>query len=97
MGTLMSHARPRSPRLSAWLRALAIGVALLPSTGWAAGAFDSASGKARHDDARRVRFTHVLGGGAGRVLVVGVTLEDKERRNEPPQADPVVEFNDVPM
>src|SRR5262245_16946343 len=94
MGRHMSNARPR--RTARWTLAAAA-VALLPTTGWAAGAFDSASSRAGQGDVRRLTWTHVLAGGANRVGVVGVTLEDKERRNEPPQADPVVEFNHVPM
>jgi pectate lyase len=73
--------------------AAALLLALLCPALAAAGEFDAASSKASKSSGRALSWSHDLGGGADRVLTVGVTVEDNQEK------DPglSVTFNGVPM
>lgn len=65
----------------------------LPASASAAGQFDAASARSARRFDRQLTWTHMLGSGPNRVLVVGVTIED--HGHEAPGA--AVSFGGVPM
>ena len=74
-------------------KAAALLIALLCPAFAFGGEFDAASSKATKSSARALAWSHDLGGGADRILTVGVTVEDNQDK------DPglSVTFDGVPM
>lgn len=66
---------------------------LLPTFAHAAAELDGASAQASTHSGRSLRWTHTLGGGPNRVLVVGVTTVD----NQPLTPNATVTFNGTPV
>jgi pectate lyase len=78
--------------LRLWPRLAAV-LLLLPTFAYAAAEFDGASAQASTHSGRSLRWSHTLGGGASRVLVVGVTTVD----NQPSAPLATVTFNGTPV
>ena len=78
--------------MRSWLRVAAV-LLLLPTFAYAAAELDGASAQASTHSGRSLRWTHTLGGGANRVLVVGVTTVDQQ----PLAPDATVTFNGIPV
>ena len=78
---------------AAWWTLIGIMLALWPASASASAGFDAARAFASKSSGRSLNWTHDLGPGAKRVVVVGVTIEDNQDR------DPgvAVTFSGVPM
>jgi pectate lyase len=90
------HDNHRTSLRRAMLLAAALVPALLPATAGAA-QFDAASSAASSCRTRQLSWTHPLGAGSNRMLVVGVTVADRPGRPAPPQVAADVRFNGVPL
>jgi pectate lyase len=75
-----------------WLRVAAV-LLLLPTFAQAAAEFDGASAQASTHSGRSLRWSHTLGGGSNRVLVVSVTTVD----HQPLAPGVAVTFNGTPV
>ncbi|HYC92354.1 MAG TPA: immunoglobulin domain-containing protein [Thermoanaerobaculia bacterium] len=73
-----------------WLAAVLL---LLPTFAHAAAELDGAAARASTHSGRSLRWSHTLGGGPNRVLVVGVTTVD----NQPLAPNATVTFNGTPV
>ena len=82
-------------RAPAWLAAAAA-LAMLPGSARAAD-FDAASAGASSSKTRLLSWTHQLGAGSSRLLVVGVTVADRPGAPAPPQATAQARFNGVAL
>jgi pectate lyase len=71
-------------------------LAALPATAGAA-QFDAASSAVSSCQTRLLSWTHPLGAGTSRMLVIGVTVADRPGQPAPPQVAADVRFNGVPL
>ena len=71
-------------------------LALLPAAG-AAAQLDAASSAASSGKTRQISWTHALGAGTNRLLVVGVTVADRPGKPAPPQVAADVRLDGVPL
>jgi pectate lyase len=78
--------------LRSWLRCAALFV-LLPAGAYAAADFDVSSSHASTNSGRSLAWSHTIGGGANRILVVAVTTVD----NQPLSPETAVSFAGIPM
>jgi pectate lyase len=76
-----------------WPMAVLLGASILPSNGQAAGTFDAASERASRGTSDHLSWTHTLGAGPNRLLVVGVTVD----ACGPRVPEPAVTFNGVAL